>query len=50
MKKLEDELRPNAMQAFSDCIRGEFQTFELPPMKTGDAYKVTFEIDLNERN
>lgn len=33
-------------QTFSDCIRGEFQTLELPPMKTGDAYKVSFEIDL----
>lgn len=37
-------------QAFSDCIRGELQTLELPPMKTGDAYKVTFEIDLGKRD
>jgi hypothetical protein len=31
---------------FDDCIRAAFQTLELPPMKTGDAYKVSFEISL----
>jgi hypothetical protein len=31
---------------FDDCIRAAFQTLELPAMKTGDAYKVTFEIAL----
>jgi hypothetical protein len=33
-------------KAFEDCIRGQFQTLELPPMKTGDRYMVTFEIGL----
>ena len=31
---------------FDDYIRAAFQTLELPPMKTGDEYKVAFEIDL----
>ena len=33
-------------KAFDECIRDVFQTLELPPMKTGDAYKVSFAIDL----
>ncbi|CAN5851675.1 hypothetical protein BH11MYX2_BH11MYX2_39480 [soil metagenome] len=33
-------------QAFSDCIRGELQALELPPMQTGDAYKAPFEVQL----
>lgn|GEM_PF-4398974 len=33
-------------RAFSDCIRGELQTLELPAMQTGDAYKASFEVQL----
>ncbi len=36
-------------QAFSDCLRGEFQTLELPPLKTGDTYRVSFEFETSDR-
>ena len=32
--------------AFDDCIRGQLQTLELPPMKTGDKFTADFEIAL----
>ncbi len=32
--------------AFDDCIRGQLQTLELPPMKTGDKFAVDYEIEL----
>ena len=31
---------------FDDCVRGQLQTLELPPMKTGDGFTVDFNIAL----
>jgi len=32
--------------AFDNCIRGQLQTLELPPMKTGDKFTVDYDITL----
>jgi len=32
--------------AFDECIRGSLQTLELPPMETGTAFKVTFQMTM----
>ena len=32
--------------AFDECIRGALQTLELPPMQTGTAFKVTFQMTM----
>jgi hypothetical protein len=32
--------------AFDNCIRGQLQTLELPPMKTGDKFTADFDIAL----
>lgn len=32
--------------AFDNCVRGQLQTLELPPMNTGDKFTVDFEIAL----
>jgi hypothetical protein len=32
--------------AFDECIRGALQTLELPPMQTGSAFKVTFQMTM----
>ncbi len=30
---------------FDDCVRAQMQTLELPPMKTGDGFSVTYEFE-----
>ncbi len=36
--------------AFSDCIRGELQTLELPPLQAGESYKVSFEFETADQH
>lgn len=38
----------NVPPAFDDCVRTEFQNLELPPMKSGDKYTVTYTEGIRE--